>query len=98
MEALEIHQALVDLAREAGLELRVMSGGRGGEGEPLAESGVCRLRDKVIVVLSGSDSVEERISVLVSALQTFAPEILQGRYLAPLIRSRLFPDEDPEDV
>jgi len=80
--------ALVELAQEAGFEVRVARGGVPDADLPIA-SGVCRVRDSVWVVLSARDSLEERISALSRALVVHAPEFLEGRYLPPAVRECL---------
>ena len=95
MESHELMRALVDLAREAGLVVRPIRGAAGGEGEPAAASGVCRVGTSTWVVLSAADSVEERVDVLACALRALAPEFLEQRYLAPALRERISSAADP---
>ncbi len=85
----EIEQQLIELAQAAGLEVRGLPGAGFREGEPAASSGVCRVRGAVWVLLAPSDSVEEHISVLVSALETHAAGFLEDHYLPPAVRQRL---------
>jgi hypothetical protein len=77
---------LVDLAREAGFQVRSAGG---SAGELPVRSGVCRLRDGVFVILAASDSAEDRIAVLAQALREHRPALLEGRYLPPAVRERL---------
>ena len=77
---------LVDLAREAGLEVRSVGA---AVGELPARSGVCRLRGGVFVILAASDSAEDRIAILAQALREHRPAALEGRYLPPAVRERL---------
>ncbi len=85
----ELRDALAELAREAGMDVRVHTGaGEVEPGLPLA-SGVCRLRGRVWVILNARDPVEEHLEVLASAIRGHAPELLEERFLPPAVRSRL---------
>ena len=86
MDSAALLAALLDLAREGGLEVR---GARASAGEPAPESAVCRVNDRVWVVLSEGDSVEIQIDVLADALRTHAAHLIEARYLAPAVRERL---------
>lgn len=86
MTAPEVLAFLVDLAREGGLQVRSVGS---LQGDLLARSGVCRLRDGVFVILVASDSVEDRIAALAHALREHQPAALEGRYLPPAVRERL---------
>ena len=88
MDPVEIERHLIELAEAAGLEVRGLTGGSFQPSEPEASSGVCRVRDSIWVLLAPSDSVEEHISVLVSALETHAAGFLEDRYLPPAVRQR----------
>ena len=57
MTSEEVLGFLADLAREAGLRVQPVSTPR--EGDPASHSGVCRVRDRVFVVLVRSDSLED---------------------------------------
>ncbi len=89
MDPVEIERHLIELAEAAGLEVRGLTGGAFQPSEPEASSGVCRVRDSIWVLLAPSDSVEEHISVLVSALETHAAGFLEDRYLPPAVRQRI---------
>lgn len=89
MESGELFRRLVELAREAGLVVRSIRGNAGGEGEPAAASGVCRVGSDTWIVLSAADSTEERIDVVARALRELVPEFLEQRYLAPALRERI---------
>lgn len=95
MEPDALLRELCELAREAGLEVRALGGKSGGEGEPAASSGVCRVRGEVWVVLSAADSLERRIAVVATALREFAAEWLETRYLPPALRARLAAPDEP---
>ena len=87
VENTELLDFLVDLAREAGIDVRVLS--RAGAGEVPPESAVCRVRGSLWVILSASDLPEQRIAVLAGALREHAGEALEGRYLPPAVRALL---------
>jgi hypothetical protein len=91
MNEIELLRELIALADEAGLTVRPIRGGSGGEGEPSATSAVCRVRGETWIVLSGSDSAEERIEVVARALREHAADWLESRYLPPALRDRLDP-------
>jgi hypothetical protein len=85
----EVLEALADLCREAGLEVRRARAGPEGSGEPAVRSGVCRVRGALWLVLCDADGVEERIGAAADALRVHAPDFLDGRYLPPALRQRL---------
>ena len=89
MDAGELLSSLVELAREAGIEVRRVRAHAGGEGDAPAVSGVCRLGEAVWVMLADSDPLDDRITALAHALQREAPAWLEGRYLPPAVRERL---------
>ncbi len=86
MDSAALLNALLDLALEAGLEVR---GARASAGEPAPESAICRVNDRVWVVLSAADPVEIQIDVLADAVRTHAAHLIEARYLAPAVRERL---------
>ena len=86
---------LVRVAREAGLDVRELRPRSGGEAEPGARSGACRVQGRVWVLLSPGDPLEDRIDVLARALAEHAPEALEGRWLPPAVRARLERSSDP---
>jgi hypothetical protein len=85
----EVLEALVGLCREAGLDVRQLRGANEVAGEPMARSGVCRVRGALWLVLSDADGVEERIAAAADALRAHAPDLVEGRYLPPAVRERL---------
>ena len=92
VERAQLLEALVDLARSGGLEVRLARASRDAE-LPAPRSDVCRVRDRVWVVLSGADPLDARIDVLAGAIRTHAGWLLAERYLPPALRVRLG-DED----
>jgi hypothetical protein len=89
----EILTELLALADQTGLRVRPIRGLPASEGEPAAGSGTVRVRGETWVVLSGADSLDERIAVLAGALRAHAGPALEQRYLAPALRRLLSPPE-----
>lgn len=87
MEASELRTALVELASEAGLEVRET---RAAAGEVSPESSVCRVHGAVWVVLSSADPLERQLDVLAGALREHHSAWLERRFLPPALRERLF--------
>jgi hypothetical protein len=85
----EMLDCLLDLAREAGIALRPLSARGAAEGDLPVRSGVCRVRGQLLVMLAASDSVEDRIDVLLHALRSAGPAVLEGRWIPPAVRERL---------
>jgi hypothetical protein len=54
------------------------------------------VRGELWIVLSGHDSIEDRIAVVAEALRREASEWLQSRYLPPAVRARLYGENDPD--
>jgi len=88
VEPAEILDRLVELAREAGIDVRVL--GRGGS-DVSPESAVVRVRGELWVVLAEADLPEQRIAVVARALREHAAPLLEGRYLPPALRDLLDP-------
>jgi len=86
MDAVEIQDRLAELARDAGIDVRVLA--RGGP-DLAPESAVCRVRGRVWVVLAEADRPEQRIAVLARALREHAGPLLEERYLPPALREVL---------
>ncbi len=85
----EIHAELLALARSAGFCVRRSSGTLGRDSDLPVASGVCRVRGSIWVILSATESLEERSDVLVEALNAHASSLLEDRYLPPAVRARL---------
>ena len=92
VERARLLETLVDLARRGGLEVRLARAPRDAE-LPAPCSDVCRVRDRVWVVLSGADPLDARIDVLAGAIRLHAGWLLADRYLPPALRVCLG-DED----
>ncbi len=92
MEGGELRDALAELARDAGLEVRTADA-RAAQPELPPTSSVCRVRGVVWVILSSADPLDVQIDVLAGALRTHAAARLEDRYLPPAVRARLLPRE-----
>lgn len=92
VDAGRLREALIDLAREAGLEVRFAEAAQAGDG-PGPASDSCKVRGAVWVILSRADPVEVHVEVLAATLHAHAREWLAGRYLPPALRERLLPRE-----
>jgi hypothetical protein len=89
MNPTELRDSLADLARDVGIDVRVATGRPETEPGMPVQSGVCRVRDAVWVILAGGDPVEEHIAVLAQALREHAGDALESRFLPPAVRERL---------
>jgi hypothetical protein len=79
-------ELLTGLAEEAGIAVRVA---RAGDSELPPRSGVCRVRGRLLLVVSAAEPVEARIDAVADALRRHGAEWLEGRFLPPAIRERL---------
>ena len=77
-------EALVELATEAGIRVRAAR-----PDEPPLASGLCKVKGEVWLVLLPSDPLEHQIDLVCGALRTHAAELLESRWLAPELRSRI---------
>ena len=89
MESSEIMTVLLDLAQEAGLEVRNVGASGREPGEPSPSSAVVRVRDAFWVMLSAADPVAVQLSVVAGALREHAPELIEERFLPPAVRALL---------
>ena len=85
----ELFEALCGLADEVALEVRTVSA-IAADGSPVV-SGVCRLRERVWVLLSAADPLEQRIDVLAEGLRRQGGDRFEARFLPPAVRDRLDP-------
>ncbi len=79
-------ELLVGLAEEAGIAVRVA---RTGESELPPRSGICRVRGRLLLVVSAAEPVEARIEAVVAALREHGSGLLEERFLPPAVRERL---------
>ena len=80
-------EALLDLAGELDLEVRRL----GRSADTAQTSGVCRLRDRVFVMLAPDDPPERQVELLGAALREHRAEACESRYLPPALRTLLEP-------
>jgi hypothetical protein len=96
VEAPQILELLVQLAEEAGVSVRAV---RPGEGDPPARSGLCRVRGRLLLLLSAADPLDARIEAVAGALREHAASLLEQRFLPPAVRERLDrPPRAPEGL
>jgi len=81
--------ALLELAAEHDLRVRKLPSDGPFEGIVAAQSGVCLLRGRRIVLLCGSDPLDRQVGVLARALRAHAGASLEMRFLPPAIRECL---------
>ena len=79
-------ELLVGLAEEAGIAVRVA---RAGESELPPRSGICRVRGRLLLVVSAAEPVEARIEAVAAALREIgiaervrAEQLDPGQWLA----------------
>ena len=87
MEPSQILESLLDVAREAGLEVRPVAHGEPDLPQP--GSGVVKLKGRVYVMLSSVDPVAIQLEVLASALREHAADFVEARHLPPALREWL---------
>jgi len=86
MEPPALRDALVELARECGLSVRVL---RAGSDAPGLASGPALVRGAPWVVLLASDPLAAQIAALAAGLVRFARAQVDARYLPPAVRDAL---------
>ena len=79
---------LVELAQEAGIQVRVIPGS-GAMVDLPPRSGICRIRGAPWLLLASDEPLEDRIEAAATAVRTQVPGALEGRYLPPAVRERL---------
>jgi hypothetical protein len=93
VEPADLLRAICDVAESAGLEIREL-GSVATDATPL-ESGVVRLRNRVMIMLAPGDPIERRIDVVAAALREHAHRYLAERFIPPAIRERVSADSAP---
>lgn len=88
MEGQALLDFLVELAQEAGIQVRVIPRSA-AEGDLAPRSGICRIRGSPWLLLASGEPLEDRIEAAAMAVRAHAPESLEARYLPPAIRERL---------
>jgi hypothetical protein len=88
VEGQALLDCLVELAREAGIQVRVIPTSAAVTDLP-PRSGICRIRGSPWLLLASGEPLEDRIAAAAAALRTLAPGGLERRYLPPAVRERL---------
>jgi hypothetical protein len=96
VEPTEIMEALLELAQELELDVRILRGTGGEDSEFSPTSTFYRVQGRASVMLSPRDPIAFQVQVLASALAEHAGAQLDGRYLPPAIRSLLDADDGGE--
>jgi hypothetical protein len=86
VEPRELLDRLIGLAEEAGIAVRVA---RAGDSELPPRSGLCRLRGRLLLVVSAAEPLEARIAAVAAALREHGGARLDERFLPPAVRERL---------
>jgi hypothetical protein len=91
MDTVQLLEALLQLAVDAGLEVRLVGPSASGEGElkVLGGSAVCKVRGEIWVVLATNDPISEQIALLSDTLKSHAGDYIEGHYLPPALRECL---------
>ena len=89
VDPVQLLAALLELARDTRLRVRVLGNGSGADAAAPASSGVCRVRGELWVLLADADPVARRVEVLAGALCDHAPDLLERHYLPPAVRECL---------
>jgi len=95
MDDAQILDSLRELAREAGMRVRIAGRGRGGDDDLPVASGVCRVRGEIWVVLSTAEPPPVQIATLAQALCKYAGPLLEQRHLPPAVRACIEPPLGP---
>lgn len=88
MEGQSLLDFLVELAQEAGVQVRVIPR-YAAEGDPAPRSGICRIRGAPWLLLASGEPLEDRIEAAAMAVRVHARAVLEERYLPPAVRERL---------
>lgn len=80
-------EALLELAHEAELEVRVLSSAAAAAENAPTQSAACRVGSRIWVVLAPNDPTEHQARVLAEALARHRAEFLEGRFLPPALRA-----------
>ena len=84
MKPVELLEALLALAAEAGIQVRAARAD-----EPILESALCKLRGAWWIVLQPSDPLEHQIDLVARTLRTHAADLVESRFLPPEVRDRI---------
>ena len=89
MDDVELLEALLELAGEFGLDVRIIQPAGSGESEFPVSSGVCSVRGQLRVLLSREDPIDVQNRVIAQALNSKAKNDLESRFLPPAVRGAL---------
>jgi hypothetical protein len=89
MDGVELLEALLELAGEFGLDVRIIQPDGSSELEFPLSSGVCSVRGQLRVLLSREDPIDSQCRVIAQALNFKAKNELESRFLAPAVRGVL---------
>jgi hypothetical protein len=89
VEGVEILEALLELAAELGIDVRIIPQSRSGDSEFPLSSGVCSVRGQLRVLLSHEDPLDVQNRVIAQALNSKAKNALDARFLPPAVRRAL---------
>lgn len=82
----DLLEGLLELAHEAGLEVRILSASAKAVDNALTESAACRVGSRIWVVLSPDDPAVHQAEVLAGALSRHFERFLEGRFMTPALR------------
>jgi len=97
VDGVELLEALLELAGEFGLDVRIIQQAGSGESDFPVGSGVCSVRGKLRVLLSRQDPTDVQCRVVAQALNSKAKNELESRFLPPAVRAVLDNSGDGED-
>lgn len=86
MEEVEVLEALLELSRDVGLDVRIIQSTRSGEYEFPLTSGVVSVRGQLRVMLSREDPLDVQNRAIAQALNSKAKTELESRFLPPAVR------------
>ena len=86
MPAKDLLEALLELAHDAELEVRVLSAHAAAAENAPTESAAARVGARIWVVLAPNDPPEHQARILAETLAAHRREFLEARFLAPALR------------
>ena len=89
MEREEVLTYLIDLAKRAGIRVRIVKPTAPEEIYPFPQSGLCQVKGETWLVLVHGDSTEGHVVAVASALRRYAPQLIEGHYVPPVVREVL---------
>ena len=86
MRAKDLLEALLELAHEAELEVRVLSNHAAAVENAPTQSAAARVGARIWVVLAPNDPPDHQARVLAETLARHRAEFLEGRFVTPALR------------